>query len=175
MARAALTAAILTTMATPALAHPTLEDYVEGHTHEVLLPTLNPNLESQIELELAVEAREEWREIDRRYDARLKRLEREREAQQLTLAVSTPTTTGEIESVIRAVFGAYGDQAVAVAMCESTLSTSAVNGTHLGLFQMGVPERATYGHGDSAYEQAQAAYAYFVASGSDWSPWVCQP
>jgi hypothetical protein len=84
-------------------------------------------------------------------------------------------TYGEVESVIRAVFGAYGDQAVAVAMCESTLSTTAANGEYLGLFQMGATERATYGHGESAYEQAQAAYAYFVASGSDWSPWVCRP
>ena len=175
MARAALTAAILTTMATPATAHPTMKHYVEGHTHDVMLPSLHPNLESRIELELAAEAREEWREIDRRYDARQRRLEREREARQLTLAVSTPSTTGEIESVIRAVFGAYGDQAVAVAMCESSLSMTAANGQYLGLFQMGATERATYGHGDSAYEQAQAAYAYFVASGSDWGPWECKP
>ena len=79
VARAALTAAILTTMATPATAHPTMEHYVEDHTHDVLLPSLLPNLESRIELELEAEAREEWREIDRRYDARQRRLERERE------------------------------------------------------------------------------------------------
>lgn len=76
---------------------------------------------------------------------------------------------------IRRVFGAYAGQALAVASCESGLSTGAQNGQYAGLFQMGSHERTLYGHGPSAYAQAQAAYRYFVASGRDWSPWSCKP
>ena len=80
-----------------------------------------------------------------------------------------------VESIIHSVFGEYGSQAVSVAMCESTLNTSAANGQYLGLFQMGEYERATYGHGTDALTQARAAYAYFAATDFDWSPWVCKP
>ena len=76
---------------------------------------------------------------------------------------------------IRRVFGSYWSQALAVARCESGLSTWAQNGQYLGLFQMGSSERALYGHGSSAYTQVQAAHRYFVASGRDWSPWQCKP
>jgi hypothetical protein len=78
---------------------------------------------------------------------------------------------------IRAVFGQYGDQAVAVARCETggTFSVYARNGQYLGLFQMGDYARSAYGHGWTALEQARAAHRYFVASGSDWSPWQCRP
>jgi hypothetical protein len=78
-------------------------------------------------------------------------------------------------SAIRAVFGGYAFQALAVARCESELSTGAQNGQYRGLFQMGSNERALYGHGGSAYAQARAAYRYFVASGRDWGPWGCKP
>ena len=80
-----------------------------------------------------------------------------------------------IRGIICDVFGPYCSQALAVVACESGFSTAAVNGQYLGLFQMGANERATYGHGSDAYSQARAAYAYFVASGSDWSPWACKP
>jgi hypothetical protein len=76
---------------------------------------------------------------------------------------------------IRHVFGSYWSQALAVARCESGLSTWAQNGQYLGLFQMGSSERAIYGHGSSAYAQVQAAHRYFLASGRDWSPWQCKP
>jgi hypothetical protein len=76
---------------------------------------------------------------------------------------------------IRAVFGSYADQANAVASCESGHSVWAANGQYLGLFQMGSSERAIYGHGSTPLEQARAAHRYFVASGSDWSPWQCKP
>jgi hypothetical protein len=79
------------------------------------------------------------------------------------------------QSVIRLVFGTYGGQALAVAWCESRWSTTAANGQYLGLFQMGSSERARYGHGPTAVEQARAAYRYFIASGRDWSPWSCKP
>lgn len=79
------------------------------------------------------------------------------------------------EAAIRRVFGAYAGQALSVAWCESRFSIWARNGQYLGLFQMGSSERATYGHSWTALGQSQAAYRYFVASGSDWSPWACKP
>jgi hypothetical protein len=71
------------------------------------------------------------------------------------------------------VFGSYCEEAVAVAWCESHLSTTAQNGEYLGLFQMGTYARRLFGHGASAHEQALAARRYFVRSGRDWSPWSC--
>jgi len=73
------------------------------------------------------------------------------------------------------VFGRYCHQAVAVAWCESRLTTTAQNGQYLGLFQMGSYERGMFGHGPTARDQAEAAHAYFVRSGRDWSPWSCKP
>jgi hypothetical protein len=79
-------------------------------------------------------------------------------------------------SVIRQVFGRYGDQAVNVADCESHLRTWARNGQYLGMFQMGSYARAKYGHHwTSPWHQAKAAYHYFRDSGRDWSPWDCKP
>jgi hypothetical protein len=75
---------------------------------------------------------------------------------------------------ICSVFGSYCRQAVAVAQCESGLSTTAQNGQYLGLFQMGSYERQLFGHGSSAMDQAAAAHRYFVRSGRDWSPWSCR-
>lgn len=75
---------------------------------------------------------------------------------------------------ISEVFGSYAAQAVAVAWCESHLTTTARNGQYRGLFQMGSSERRLFGHGDTAHEQALAAHRYFVASGRDWSPWSCK-
>ena len=79
------------------------------------------------------------------------------------------------EKAICHVFGSYCRQALQVARCESGVQTTAQNGEYLGLFQMGSTERRTFGHGESAIEQAQAAYRYFVRSGRDWSPWSCKP
>ena len=73
------------------------------------------------------------------------------------------------------VFGRYCKQAVAVAWCESRLTTTAQNGQYLGLFQMGSYARQLFGHGRSARDQAAAAHEYFVRSGRDWSPWSCKP
>jgi len=73
------------------------------------------------------------------------------------------------------VFGQYCREAVAVAWCESRLTTTAQNGQYLGLFQMGSSERRLFGHGPTAMAQAEAAHAYFVGSGRDWSPWSCKP
>jgi hypothetical protein len=81
------------------------------------------------------------------------------------------------QQIIRIVFGAYGDQAVKVADCETggSFSVWASNGQYKGLFQMGSSERARYGHGNNAWAQSRAAKRYFVATGKDWSPWSCKP
>ena len=79
------------------------------------------------------------------------------------------------QAVICRVFGGYCAQALAVARCESGLSTGARNGEYRGLFQMGSSERRLYGHGAGAAAQARAAHSYFVRSGRDWSPWSCKP
>jgi len=73
------------------------------------------------------------------------------------------------------VFGTYCTQALVVSDCESGHSIHAHNGQYLGLFQMGSSERRIYGHGPTAITQSYAAYAYFVDSGKDWSPWSCKP
>ena len=75
---------------------------------------------------------------------------------------------------ICAVFGDNCQEAVAVAWCESHLSTTAQNGQYLGLFQMGSYERRLFGHGPTAHAQAVAAHRYFLRSGRDWSPWSCR-
>ena len=77
-------------------------------------------------------------------------------------------------AAICSVFGSYCQEALAVARCESRLSTGAQNGQYLGLFQMGSSERRLFGHGSTARDQAAAAHRYFVRSGRDWSPWSCR-
>jgi hypothetical protein len=72
------------------------------------------------------------------------------------------------------VFGPYCRQALAVAWCESGHQTTARNGQYLGLFQMGTYARQLAGHGDTAYEQAMAAFRLFLKTGRDWSPWSCR-
>ena len=93
-------------------------------------------------------------------------------AQVRRLAVVRASTP---QNVICRVFGDHCHEALAVSRCESGWRTDAQNGQYLGLFQMGSNERAIYGHGPSAVEQAVAAHRYFVASGSDWGPWSCKP
>jgi len=66
-------------------------------------------------------------------------------------------------------------EALQVSQCESGFDVNARNGQYLGLFQMGSTERRIFGHGASAEDQAKAAHRYFLASGSDWSPWSCKP
>lgn len=81
-------------------------------------------------------------------------------------------------AAIRLVFGPYSDQAIDVASCESHLSVWAKNGQYENIFQMGESERRTYGWhtvGSPAIVAALSAYAYFVESGRDWSPWECKP
>ncbi len=93
---------------------------------------------------------------------------RDEKRQSRRLAAASPRVA------ICSVFGRYCRQALAVAWCESGHQTTARNGQYLGLFQMGDWARAYAGHGDTAYEQAVAAYKLFVQSGRDWSPWSCR-
>jgi hypothetical protein len=84
--------------------------------------------------------------------------------------------SGTVQSIILQVFGPHGYEALAVAACESGFSVTAINGQYWGLFQMGESERATYGGSSTdPWDQTRAAHEYFVASGSDWSPWACKP
>lgn len=102
--------------------------------------------------------------------ALLRRVERlEAQVRSLQGARRTP------QGAIRHVFGRYAEQALAVAWCESRYSVTASNGQYLGLFQMGDFARSRYGHGPDSLTQARAAFAYFAASGYDWSPWACRP
>ena len=96
----------------------------------------------------------------------------ERELRRIELVRQAQMSTTE---VICEVFGRYCRQALAVSWCESRHSMYARNGQYLGLFQMGWSERARFGHGPNAWNQARAAYRYFTVSGRDWSPWSCRP
>jgi len=98
---------------------------------------------------------------------RLRRKVRAREARRLSKL--------RPRAAICEVFGGYCRQAVAVAWCESRLDPAAQNGQYLGLFQMGSYARSLFGHGQHPHTQAQAAHAYFVRSGRNWSPWTCKP
>ncbi len=101
--------------------------------------------------------------------ARIERSERDAAQRRLMALTASPA------KAICHVFGDYCGQALRVARCESGYQTTAQNGQYLGIFQMGSSERQLYGHGETALEQARAAYRYFVRSGRDWSPWSCKP
>ena len=101
------------------------------------------------------------------------RAEQHRRKQLVRRLASAKVETSS-ETICR-IFGPDCAAAIVVARCESRLHTDARNGQYLGLFQMGLLARQLFGHGDSAEEQARAAFRYFVASGRDWSPWSCQP
>jgi len=108
---------------------------------------------------------------------------RQRWAGRAIYAYRIVVTLRDPDFAIEYVFGSYASQAKRVAACESgdtdgDLSPSVVyasNGQYQGMFQMGSSERSIYGHGSTPVEQARAAYAYFVDSGRDWSPWACKP
>ena len=114
--------------------------------------------------------RNEWK-------ARAQRLEREN-ARVGASQRRGPSDTMSPRSIICSVFGAHCSEAISVATCESHLNIWAVNGQYVNLFQMGYNERRHYGWhvaGSPAILAARAAYRYFLATGSDWSPWQCKP
>ncbi len=97
------------------------------------------------------------------------------------VARPAPAPSGSIATQIRAVFGVYGNQAVAVATCESGLNPNAINpsSSASGLFQF-LPStwRTTSYAGYSpfnAWANIQAAHQVFQRDGNSWREWVCQP
>ncbi len=89
--------------------------------------------------------------------------------------------SGSYADMIRQVFGPYGDQAVRVAMCESSLNPNAYNGIlgAAGLFQI-IPSTfaSTSYAGQSVYDPVvniKAAHEIFVRDGYSWREWACQP
>lgn len=89
--------------------------------------------------------------------------------------------SGSYADMIRQVFGPYGDGAVRVAMCESSMNPNAYNGVlgAAGLFQI-IPSTfaSTSYAGQSVYDPVvniKAAYEIFVRDGYSWREWACQP
>ena len=97
-------------------------------------------------------------------------------------ATNTSATrlSGTYADMIHQVFGPYGDQAMRIAMCESTMNPNAYNGVlgAAGLFQI-IPSTwaSTSEAGNSVYDPAaniRAAHEIFVRDGYSWSEWQCQ-
>ena len=89
--------------------------------------------------------------------------------------------SGSYADMIRQVFGPYGDGAVNVAMCESSLNPNAYNGIlgAAGLFQI-IPSTfaSTSYAGQDVYNPVvniEAAHEIFVRDGYSWREWACQP
>lgn len=89
--------------------------------------------------------------------------------------------SGSYQDMIHQVFGRYGDQAVRVAMCESSMNPNAYNGIlgAAGLFQIipGTFASTSYA-GQSVYNpetNIRAAYEIFARDGYSWSEWACKP
>ncbi|MBE3558438.1 MAG: hypothetical protein IMW89_04340 [Ktedonobacteraceae bacterium] len=102
-------------------------------------------------------------------------------------AAASPHAANDITSMIHQVFGPYGDQAVRIAMCESSLNPGATNsisigGSHAaGLFQILYPSTwytTSVGRaGLSPYDAAaniRAAHEIFVRDGYSWREWECR-
>ena len=132
----------------------------------------DPRFEKEATLRLAVARRTLTATRARADRARAELARRQAEAEPTRLRTDLGSTP---EKAICFVFGAHCREALRVARCESGYQVTAQNGQYLGLFQMGSSERRLFGHGETALEQAQAAYRYFVRSGRDWSPWSCKP
>jgi hypothetical protein len=85
------------------------------------------------------------------------------------------------KQMIRRVFGPYGNQAVSVARCESSLNPSASNGVRgaVGLFQILPRTWASTSHANQSASNPlaniQAAHEIFARDGYSWSEWACGP
>jgi len=139
-------------------------------THRWLLS--DPRFEKEAALRLGIARRTLAASRARATRARMELARRTEQLERERLLASFERSP---QKAICHVFGSYCGQALRVARCESGYSVHAQNGQYLGLFQMGSSERRLFGHGETALEQAQAAYRYFVRSGRDWSPWSCKP
>jgi Transglycosylase SLT domain. len=103
-----------------------------------------------------------------------------------TNAQTTHAATNDsyIVSIIRNTFGAYSDQAIRIATCESSLNPNAVNSIAIGnshaqgLFQIlypstwvGTSQAAASPFNPAA--NARAAHDIFVRDGYSWREWEC--
>ncbi len=98
-----------------------------------------------------------------------------------TSSAPSQQLSGSYQDMIHQVFGQYGDQAVRVAMCESSMNPNAYNGIlgAAGLFQI-IPSTfaSTSYAGQSVYNPVtniRAAYEIFARDGYSWSEWACKP
>ncbi len=139
-------------------------------THRWLLS--DPRFQKEATLRLGIARRTLAASRARAALARAELHRRKAQAERMRLLASLERSP---QKAICHVFGDYCGEALRVARCESGYSVNAQNGQYLGLFQMGSSERQLFGHGETALEQARAAYRYFVRSGSNWSPWSCKP
>jgi hypothetical protein len=97
-------------------------------------------------------------------------------------ATHAPTKLhGSYADMIHQVFGSYGNGAVHVAMCESSMNPRAYNGIlgAAGLFQIipGTFAGTSY-RGQSVYDPVvniKAAHEIFVRDGHSWRGWACKP
>lgn len=94
---------------------------------------------------------------------------------------SSSTLHGSYADMIHQVFGPYGDGAVRVAMCESSMNPNAYNGVlgAAGLFQIipGTFAGTSY-RGQNVYDPAtniKAAHEIFARDGYSWREWACKP
>lgn len=94
-----------------------------------------------------------------------------------------PPPAGSVESIIRSAFGVHGDDAVAIARCESGLNPAAYNpaGPYYGLFQIGAHHAANFQAvtgislavgGRQAGPNVQ--YAKWLFDRSGWGQWGCR-
>lgn len=95
-----------------------------------------------------------------------------------------PRSAGSVEAVIRSWFPEVGDQAVAVARCESSLDPSAQSPAgYRGLFQIGPSHASDFAavtgrDFDDAWDEAgpNTQYARHLYERSGWAPWgACAP
>jgi hypothetical protein len=139
-------------------------------THRWLLS--DPRFEKEARLRLGIARRTLAASKAKAARARAELARRQAQAERRRLLSSLERSP---QKAICHVFGSYCAQALQVARCESGYSVDARNGQYRGLFQMGASARQLFGHGETALQQARAAYRYFVRSGRDWSPWSCKP
>lgn len=93
---------------------------------------------------------------------------------------SQTATGGSYADTIRQVFGPYGNQAVRIAECESSMNPNAYNGIlgAAGLFQI-IPSTwaSTSEAGQSVYNpyaNIRAAHEIFVRDGNSFAEWQCK-
>lgn len=88
-----------------------------------------------------------------------------------------PGGNAYLERVIRETWPAeLQSQALDVAHCESRGKPAVHNGSHRGLFQMGINEWRKYGQGNDVYDgHDNSAAAFRMWTDRGWAAWECAP